>query len=77
MVIFLQILITFVPLKTGMNTLPSRNKLYHFNVTMSSLYVIKLKIAQKQLTATAVRSVQPIVSKLSHKVVQCSFSPVC
>ena len=39
-----------VPLKTRMNTLPSRHKQYHFNLTKSPLYLVKLKIAQKRPT---------------------------
>ena len=38
---------TLVPLETGMNTLPSRHKLCHFNLTTSPLYLVKLKITQK------------------------------
>jgi len=44
-------LIIFASLETGMNILPSRYKLFHFNFTMSPLYLIKLKIAQTQPTA--------------------------
>jgi len=40
----------FVPLDTGMNTLQIRYKL-SFNLTMTPLYLVKVKIAQKQLTA--------------------------
>jgi len=45
---FWSILITFVLLETGMNTLPNVYKLYHFNLTTSALYLVKLKITQKQ-----------------------------
>jgi len=44
-----------------MNTLPNMYKLFHFNLTMSPLYVVKLKMTQKQLTAYAVHSVELIV----------------
>jgi len=44
MVIFQQIFIIFVPLETGMNTLPNMYKLFYFNLTLSPLYVVKLKI---------------------------------
>ena len=44
-----------------MNTLPNVYKLFHFNLTMSPLYLVKLKIAQKQPTACVVRSVEQIV----------------
>jgi len=44
-----------------MNTLPSRHKLCHFNLTTSPLYLVKLKIAKNGQQLTAVRSVEPIV----------------
>jgi len=37
-----------------MNTLPNMYKLCHFNLTMSPLYLVKLKITQKQPNAYAV-----------------------
>jgi len=37
--------IFFLPLETGMNILPSRYKLFHFNLTVSPLYLVKLNIA--------------------------------
>jgi len=40
---FWQILIIFLPQEAGMNTLPNVYKLFHFNLTMSPLYVVKLK----------------------------------
>jgi len=43
--------------------LPSRYKLFHFNITMSTLYLVKWRIAHKQPPLTAVRSVEPIVPK--------------
>jgi len=46
-----------------MNTLPNVYELFHFNLTMFLLNVVKLKITQKQLTATAVPSVEPIVAE--------------
>jgi len=48
---FLKILIIFVPLETEMNTLPNVYKMFHFNLTMSPPYLVKLKIIQKQPTA--------------------------
>jgi len=42
---------TILPLETWINTVPDLYKLFHFNVRMSPLYVVKLKIAQNQLTA--------------------------
>jgi len=45
---FWQISIMFVPLETGMNTLPNMYKLYHFDLITSPLYLVKLKITQKQ-----------------------------
>jgi len=47
-----------------MKTLPNVYKLFHFNLTMSPLsplYVVKLKMTQKQPTAYAVHSVELIV----------------
>jgi len=44
-----------------MNTLPNVYKLFHFNLNTSPLYLVKLKITQKQPTAYAVHSVEPIV----------------
>ena len=62
-----QIFITFVSLERGMNTLQSRCKLYHFNLTMSSLYLVKLKIAQNSRPLTTVRSVEQIVTNFRRK----------
>jgi len=44
-----------------MNTLPNMYKLFHFNLTMSPLYAVKLKMTQKQPIAYAVHSVELIV----------------
>ena len=44
-----------------MNTVPNMYKLFYVNLTMSPLYVVKLKMAQKQPTAYAVHSVELIV----------------
>ena len=44
-----------------MNILPNMYKLFYFNLTLSPLYVLKLKITQKQPTAYAVHSVELIV----------------
>ena len=55
-------MIMFVPLERGMNTLRSRYKLCHLNLTMSPLYVVKLKIAQNSQPLTAVRSDEQIVT---------------
>jgi len=38
-------------MKTRINTLPNVHKLFNFNLTMSPLYLVKLKITQKQPTA--------------------------
>jgi len=43
-----------------MNTLPNVYKLFHYNLTMSPIYLIKLKITHNQPTAYAVHSVEPI-----------------
>jgi len=48
---FWQILIILILLETGMNTLPNVYKLCYFNLTTSPLYLVKLKITQKQLPA--------------------------
>ena len=52
----------FIPLQSRneLNTLPNVYKLCHFNLTISPLYLVKLKITQKQPTDYAVRSVEPI-----------------
>ena len=42
-----QILIIFASLETEMNILPSRYKLFHFNLIMFSLYLIKIKKQHK------------------------------
>jgi len=39
---FWWILSFFLPLETGMNTLPRMCKLSHYNMTMSPLYLVKL-----------------------------------
>jgi len=64
-------------LVTGMNTLPNVYKLFHFNLTMSPLYLLKLKITQKQPTAHAVHSVEPIVPDFRRKSFNVRFFPVC
>jgi len=60
-----QILLIFVPLETGINTLPNMYKLCHFNLTMSPLYLIKLKIAQKQPTAYCSIQLNQLVQNLT------------
>ena len=65
----------FLPLKTGINTLPNVHKLFYFNLTMSPLYLVKLKITQKPPTAYAVHSVEPIVPDFSRKSFNVSFLP--
>ena len=57
-----------------MNTLPNMYKLFHFNLTISPLYVVKLKITQKQPTAYAVHSVEPIVPDFRKKSFNVRFS---
>jgi len=57
----------FVQLERGMNTLLSRYKLCRFNLTMSPLYLVKLKIAKNIWPLTAVRSVQQIVPNFHRK----------
>jgi len=44
-----------------MNTLQSRYKLFHFNLSMSPLYLVKLKIVQNRRPFTTVRTVEQIV----------------
>ena len=46
---------------------------YHFELTMSPLYPVKLKIAQKQPTAYCSTFCWTDRSRLSQKVIQCSF----
>jgi len=50
-----------------MNTLPNVYKLFHFSLTMSLLYLVKLIITQKQPTAYAVHSVELIVPYFCRK----------
>jgi len=57
----------FVPLERQMNTLQSMYKLCHFNLTMSPLYLVKLKIAQNSRPLTAVQSVEQIVTTFRRK----------
>ena len=54
-----------------MNTLPNMYKLFHFNLTMSPLYVVKLKIT----TAYAVHSVELIVLDFCRKSFNVRFFP--
>jgi len=42
-------------------------KLFHFNLTMSPLYLVKLKITQKQQSTYEVHSVEPIVPDFRRK----------
>jgi len=65
----------FLPLETGMYTLPDIYKLFHFNLTMSPLYLVELKITQKQPTAYAVHSVEPIVPDFRRKSFNVHFFP--
>ena len=73
---FWQILIIFLPRETGMNTLQNVYKLFHFNLTMSPLYVVKLKMTQKQPTAYAVHSVELIVPDFWRKSFNVRFFSV-
>jgi len=50
-----------------MNTLPSRHKCGHVNLTMYRLYLVNLKIAQNGRPFTAVRSVELIVPNFHRK----------
>ena len=58
-----------------MNTLPNMYKLFHFILTMSPLYVLKLKMTQKQPTAYAVHSVELVVLDFSKKSFNVRFFP--
>ena len=58
-----------------MTTLPNVYELFHFNLTMSPLYLVKLKIAQKQPTAYAVHSVESIVPDFRRKSFNVLFFP--
>jgi len=51
----------------------SRYKLCHFNLTMCPFYLVKVTLAWKQLTAYCSTLCWTHRSKLSQKVVQCSF----
>jgi len=64
------LLIIFVQLETGMNTLPSRHKQCHLTIrnhTKSLLYLVKLKMAQTGRPLTAVCSVEPTILNLRRK----------
>ena len=65
----------FVPLEIEMNTLPSRHKQCHFNLTTSPLYLVKLKIAQNGQPLTAERSVEPIIPSFRRKSFKVHFFP--
>jgi len=62
-----------------MNSLPSRRKQCHFNLTWSLLYLVKLKIAQNGRLLTAVRSVESTVQIIRRKLFYVPFVsfPVC
>ena len=66
--------IIFLTLETEMNTLSNVYNLFHFNLTMSPLYLVKLKITKKQPTAYAVHFVEQIVPE-SHSLL--IFYPIC
>ena len=70
---FWQILIIFLPHETGMNTLPNLYKLFHFNLTMCPLYVVKLQMTQKTADRLCSAFCWTDCSRLLEKVVQCSF----
>jgi len=58
-----------------MNILPGRYKVFHFNLTMSPLYLIKLKIAQKTADRLLLHSFEPIVPKFYRKSFNAHFFP--
>ena len=58
-----------------MNTLTNMYKLFHFNLTMSPLYLVKLKITHKQTTAYAAHSVELIVPDFRSKSYSVRFFP--
>jgi len=61
-----------------MNTLQNVYKLFHFNLTMSPLYVVKLKMTQKQPIAYAVHSVElTIVLDFWRKSFNVRFFRIC
>jgi len=72
---FLTYFDNILPQETGRNTLPNVYKLFHFNLTMSSLYVVKLKMTQKQPTDCAVHSVELIVPDFWRKSFNVCFFP--
>jgi len=61
----------FIPLETEMNTPPSRHKQYHFNLTTSPLYLVKLKNNAKWATTYCIAFRWTDCYKLMEKVVQC------
>jgi len=58
-----------------MITQPNVYKLFHFNLTVSPFYVVKLKITQKEPTAYAVHSVELIVPDFCRKSFDVRFFP--
>jgi len=73
---FLIILIIFLPVETRMNTLPNMYKLFHFKLTMYPLYLIKLKITQKQQNTYTAHSVEPTIPDFWRKSFNVRFSPI-
>ena len=53
------------PVPCLMNTLPNKYKLLRINLTMSPLYLAKLKITQNSRPLTAVRFVEPTVPEFT------------
>ena len=58
-----------------MNTLPNLYKLVYFNLTMSPLYLVKLKIAQNSRPLTTVYTVKPFVPDFLRKSFNVPFFP--
>jgi len=65
--------VILVTLETEINTSQSRYKLYHFTLTLSPHYSVKLT-AENSRPLHAVCYVKPVVPNFLLKVIQCSFS---
>jgi len=52
-------------------------KLFHYNLTMTAIHLVKLNITSNQPTAYEVHSVEPIVPAVHRKSFNVRFFPVC
>jgi len=61
--------------RNEMNTLPNMYKLFHYNLTMSPIFLVELKITPNQPTAYAVHSVEPIVPDVRRRSLNVRIFP--